>query len=621
MKTFIKRISALFAVACIVLFSFPTVNAYAALVSEGEVTWDALMEYQEDYFSILDKKLQDYQGEGNSYIGHIVVRSSYTSGSTETQQIQYISFIIEGGKENFEDYVFGFAFNDHYSWFVSKGPLTYISNYYENSEYNQDLNNRLKGFQNAKVDTGNSAYETEDDVKKYYRYQKLNPYFTDKVEVLYSDVDVIDIDVNSTGSCTDNSFDYLYHDDRSRVIYESDLREPEYIYDNSIGFSTGAFSARRYFDSHSWGCQNIKVDFSPTVETKNMIHASGQQWYLDLDMNFNYQLSLGNSGGTIRNDMDSFNITVRVPYDAARNSAVINLFDAFDMVDLTSSSFTTVLNELNKNSDFYALMVAYLEVFNVNHSYNGFLDILSLASYKGVNVGDASSIAQNIIKSFSNKIGAGSIDSFTFVNFDVEITGRFTDGKTRSSIGKAYLNLLDGNNSSYTADVDSSGNEVTQDGYRSDKNEYIVDSSSGDTYYYDYSNHTTENVTTPSLNFSDNIALTHTFANTLALHLDNAAELAPTNNIYVYNQGGSGSDNSDPNVVIEDDDYTDTSLIQHMKDGFEILDNTDTEEKGDGLLSAAAFLIAGLPDDYIKMFGFGIASVVTINILRSLFRR
>ena len=105
------------------------------------------------------------------------------------------------------------------------------------------------------------------------------------------------------------------------------------------------------------------------------------------------------------------------------------------------------------------------------------------------------------------------------------------------------------------------------------------------------------------------------------MHLDNAAELAPTNNIYVYNQGGSGSDNSDPNVVIEDDDYTDTSLIQHMKDGFEILDNTDTEEKGDGLLSAAAFLIAGLPDDYMKMFGFGIASVVTINILRSLFRR
>lgn len=619
MKTFIKRMSAFFAVACIVLFSFPSVNAYAALVSEGDVTWDSLMEYQEDYFAILDTKLQDYQGEGNYYIGHIVVRSSYTSGSTETQQIQYISFIIEGGKENFEDYVFGFAFNDHYSWFVSKGPLTYISHYYENSEYNQDLNNRLKGFQNATVDTGTVDYNMEDDVKKYYRYEKFNPYYTDKVEVLYSDVDVIDIDGSS--NYTNNSFDYLYHDDRSRVIYESDLREPEYVYDNSIGFSTGAFSARRYFDSHSWGCQNIKVDFSPTVETKNMIHDSGQQWYLDLDMNFNYQLSLGNSGGTVRNEMDSFNITVRVPYDGVRNSAVINLFDAFDIVNLTNADSSTIMNNLRNNSDFYVLLDSYYDVFNVNYSSGGFLDILSMASYKGVNAGDISSFTQNVLNNCANKLGVGNIDSSTFINFDVEITGRFTDGKTRSSIGKAYLNLLDGNNSSYTADVDSSGNEVTQDGYRSDKNEYIVDSSTGDTYYYDYSNHTTENVTTPSLNFSDNIALTHTFANTLALHLDNAAELAPTNNIYVYNQGGSGSDNSDPNVIIEDDDYTDTSLIQHMKDGFEILDNTDTEDKGDGLLSAASFLIAGLSDDYMKLFGFGIASVVTINILRSLFRR
>lgn len=619
MKTFIKRMSALFAVTCIVLFSFPSVNAYAALVSEGDVTWDSLMEYQEDYFAILDKKLQDHQGEGNYYIGHIVVRNSHTSGSSEEQNIYYISFIIEGGKENFENYVYGFPFYDNSGWFVSKGPLTYIYYSFDNSEYYQDVNNRLKGFQNASVNNGTTTYKTEDDVKKYYRYKQLGPYYNEKVEIIYSDVDVIDIE--NTSDYTTSSFNYLYHDDRSRVIYESDLREPEYVYDNSIGFSTGAFSARRYFDSHSWGCQNIKVDFSPTVETQNIIRNSGNQWYVDLDMNFNYQLSLGNSGGTVRNEMDSFNITVRVPYDGVRNSAVINLFDAFDIVNLTNADSSTIMNNLRNNSDFYVLLDSYYDVFNVNYSSGGFSDILSMTTYKGVNVGDTSNLAFDVLNNVGNFLGVGNIESSIFVNFDVEITGRFTDGKTRSSIGKAYLNLLDGNNSSYTADVDSSGNEVTQDGYRSDKNEYIVDSSSGDTYYYDYSNHTTENVTTPSLNFSDNIALTHTFANTLALHLDNAAELAPTNNIYVYNQGGSGSENSDPNVVIEDDDYTDTSLIQHMKDGFEILDNTDTEEKGDGLLSAAAFLIAGLPDDYIKMFGFGIASVVTINILRSLFRR
>ena len=289
MKTFIKRMSALFAVTCIVLFSFPSVNAYAALVSDGEVTWDALMEYQEDYFAILDKKLQDYQGEGNYYIGHIVVRSSHTSGSVEEQEIHYYSFIIEGGKVNFENYVFGFPFNDNSCWFSSKGPLIYITSYYGNSEYYQDLNNRLKGFQNATVDTGTVDYNTEDDIKKYYRYKRLNPYYNEKVEIIYSDVDVIDIDASS--NYTNSSFDYLYHDDRSRVIYESDLREPEYVYDTSMGFNSDSFSARQYFNSHTWGCQNVKVDFAPSSYSYEKMYQSADQWYLELNMTFNAQLS------------------------------------------------------------------------------------------------------------------------------------------------------------------------------------------------------------------------------------------------------------------------------------------------------------------------------------------
>ena len=112
---------------------------------------------------------------------------------------------------------------------------------------------------------------------------------------------------------------------------------------------------------------------------------------------------------------------------------------------------------------------------------------------------------------------------------------------------------------------------------------------------------------------------------------DSTLGIAFTEPLQVYvngSLGGGGSsssssstDDDDVNLTIEDDDYTDSALREDLKDGFGLLDDINTPEDGDGYIHMALSFFDGLDSDIEDIIGFGISSVITIAILRSILRR
>lgn len=86
--------------------------------------------------------------------------------------------------------------------------------------------------------------------------------------------------------------------------------------------------------------------------------------------------------------------------------------------------------------------------------------------------------------------------------------------------------------------------------------------------------------------------------------------------------GSSGGSNSDVgNVTIEDDDLSFNSLRDSIKDGYGLIDDTDTGTKGDGLVAMMSDLFGYLPASFTGLIMLGMSSVVGIAILRMIFKR
>lgn len=86
--------------------------------------------------------------------------------------------------------------------------------------------------------------------------------------------------------------------------------------------------------------------------------------------------------------------------------------------------------------------------------------------------------------------------------------------------------------------------------------------------------------------------------------------------------GGSSGGNSDVgNVTIEDDDLSFNSLRDSIKDGYGLIDDTDTGAKGDGLIAMLSDLFGYLPAKFVGLIMLGTSSVVGIAVLRMIFKR
>lgn len=85
--------------------------------------------------------------------------------------------------------------------------------------------------------------------------------------------------------------------------------------------------------------------------------------------------------------------------------------------------------------------------------------------------------------------------------------------------------------------------------------------------------------------------------------------------------GSSGSGSDVGNVTIEDDDLSFDSLRDSIKDGYGLIDDTDTGVKGDGLIVMLSDLFGYLPAKFVGLIMLGTSSVVGIAVLRMIFKR
>ena len=93
----------------------------------------------------------------------------------------------------------------------------------------------------------------------------------------------------------------------------------------------------------------------------------------------------------------------------------------------------------------------------------------------------------------------------------------------------------------------------------------------------------------------------------------------PDNINVTVNSSSGGS--SLPDVTIEDDDLSFTSLVDVLRSGFGLIDNIDTETKGDGYPAMMKDLFSYLPDIFSNLPILGCSSVIGIAIIRALIKR
>ena len=233
-----------------------------------------------------------------------------------------------------------------------------------------------------------------------------------------------------------------------------------------------------------------------------------------------------------------------------------------------------------------------------------------------------------------SNMGPIDLSALTIDGLGGETLGKVTNSKlyltcyvvANGKYGVNYtgsVDFLSGSNdmSSYTPD--SSGN-YKYNGDLEDQGHYFTDVSTdaaGNTtynyYYYGTDNSKTE------ITAKDSTDNTVSSAGTVGSIVNN---ITMPDHIFVSvsgssSSGGSSSGSDVGNVTIEDDDLSFDSLRESIKDGYGLIDDIDTGEKGDGLVAMMSDLFGYLPASFTGLIMLGMSSVVGIAILRMIFKR
>ena len=231
-----------------------------------------------------------------------------------------------------------------------------------------------------------------------------------------------------------------------------------------------------------------------------------------------------------------------------------------------------------------------------------------------------------------SNMGPIDLSALTIDGLGGETLGKVTNSKlyltcyivANGKYGVNYtgsVDFLSGSNdmSSYTPD--SSGT-YKYNGDLKDQGHYFTDVSTdaaGNTtynyYYYGTDNSKTEITAKDS---SDN---TVSSGGSVGSIVNN---ITMPDHVFVTVSGSTGSSGSGSdigNVTIEDDDLSFDSLRESIKDGYGLIDDTDTGTKGDGLIAMLSDLFGYLPAKFVGLIMLGTSSVVGIAILRMIFKR
>lgn len=198
------------------------------------------------------------------------------------------------------------------------------------------------------------------------------------------------------------------------------------------------------------------------------------------------------------------------------------------------------------------------------------------------------------------------------------------NGKYGQSVN-GDVDFISGSNGMGTYTPDTSGNYSYNGDYKNNGHYYdqvgtdAAGNASHSYYYYDTDN--------SKNNISANDYSTNNYtpgaSPSVGSVVQNNAVTLP-DHIFVSVSGSTGGGNSGSgagNVTIEDDDLTFDSLRDSIKDGYGLIDDTDTGAKGDGLIAMLSDLFGYLPAKFVGLIMLGTSSVVGIAVLRMIFKR
>ena len=187
------------------------------------------------------------------------------------------------------------------------------------------------------------------------------------------------------------------------------------------------------------------------------------------------------------------------------------------------------------------------------------------------------------------------------------------------------IDFLSGFNSMSSYTPDAAGNYNYNDDYESKGHYYTevtTDDAGNDQYtywYYGTDNSKTESTAKDS---TDNTVTVVPGSSGSIINNITMPDHIFVNVSGSFGGGSSGGSNSDVgNITIEDDDLTFDSLRDSIKDGYGLIDDTDTGVKGDGLIAMLSDLFGYLPAKFVGLIMLGTSSVVGIAILRMIFKR
>ena len=203
---------------------------------------------------------------------------------------------------------------------------------------------------------------------------------------------------------------------------------------------------------------------------------------------------------------------------------------------------------------------------------------------------------------------------YTCKTLELNVSAYITDGNVKSKTSYGYVDLLTGDNQSMSVpgnDSETGEENEPQENSNTPDVEPTVDPDGNVTYVVvqDDDDDGDTIVNMPS-------ELVLKFANSL-----NITGIGTSGGSSSSSSSGGGSGGNNYDLTIEDDDYTDSALREDLSDGFGLLDDLSTDEKGDGYLGFVADFYSTLDGNMRDIIMFGVSSTVVIALIRQFLKR
>ena len=414
-----------------------------------------------------------------------------------------------------------------------------------------------------------------------------------------------DLSSFSFGQCSGFNYSYSvkYDSDDYQIL---DLLKP-YSSNYDFGFYAGKM---KMFDSYKHAVEYLKTGVANGLLTDGkeydgdniylndfqmIVHDSNAYSAYYLEFKYTIPEQLRNVSSLKLDIVEEFNWTMSSIADSVRYPELISGNDVIDLLQ-HPSGFKLYLDDIQAICSFVGdkkidSVIAKRQVLGSEAVLD--LDMLSIMGFGGVSV-------------------AHITDSKLFLTCHVVADTKY---------GVSYdgnINFLSGSNNMSSYTPDSSGDYKYNDDFKNQGHYYtdVSTDAAGNTVYNYYYYGTDNSVTEISAKDSTDNTITVVPGSSGGI----VNNITMPDHVFVTVSGSSGSSDT-PGVTIEDDDLSFDSLRDVIKDGYGLIDDTDTGTKGDGLVAMMSDLFGYLPASFTGLIMLGMSSVVGIAILRMIFKR